>query len=187
MRLNNRGIALVTVLLITVVMMIISSLLAHKVIQSSRSSAEQGVKKKSYYAANTGVEEARRQLASNYNSTTFWGNVLTVSTAGEYPTSPTFTTTVDNLAVRIFVRDNNDGDGDYTRDNDLRVFVLAEATGANNILTMVEALCFFKPGNGGGSYEGQYGQGAAKASRSSSGIGDVATSTVSEYDISDAQ
>ncbi len=187
MRLNNHGVALVTVLLITIVMMIISTLLAHKVIQSSRSSAEQGLKKKSYYAANTGVEEARRLLATSYNSTTFWGNVLTVAAAGKYPASPTFTTTVDNLAVRIFVRDNNDGDGDYTRDNDLRVFVLAEATGADNILTMVEALCFLKPGKGKGSYNGQYGQGAAKTSHSDGGVEDVVNSTVTDYYISDAQ
>ncbi|MCF6179802.1 MAG: hypothetical protein L3J63_10505 [Geopsychrobacter sp.] len=184
---NNRGIALISVLLITAVMLIISSLLAHKVIQSTRMSAQQGLKKKSHYAAATGVEEARRQLALGYHSASAWGNILSAGTARAYPLTPTFTTTVDNLAVRIFVRDNNDGDGDYTRDNDLRVYVLSEAQGPDNTRTMVEALSFLKPGGSAGGYGGQYGQGAAKTNRSNSGLADVMAASTTGYDISDAQ
>ncbi|WP_020674718.1 PilX N-terminal domain-containing pilus assembly protein [Geopsychrobacter electrodiphilus] len=184
---NSRGIALVSVLLITAVMLIISSLLAQKVIQTTRVSAQQGLKKKSHYAANSGVEEARRQLALNYDSTSLWGNVLSVSTAGAYPLAPTFTTTVDNFAVRIFVRDNNDGDGDYTHDNDLRVFVLAEAQGPDNTRTMVETLGFLKPGGSTGGYNGQYGQGAGKTNRTSGGLADALAASATGYDISDAQ
>jgi hypothetical protein len=62
-----------------------------------------------------------------------------------YPERPVFTTSIGQVTVDIFLRDNPDGDADPHRDNDLRVFVLARARTADGGDVLVESLCGFAP------------------------------------------
>jgi hypothetical protein len=50
---------------------------------------------------------------------------------------------VNGFEVELYLRDNADGDGDVRRDNDLKVFVMARASGRRSLETMVESLCGF--------------------------------------------
>ncbi len=74
---------------------------------------------------------------------------MTADTDRSYPTTPGWVTQVNGIEVEIFLRDNPDGDGDLSRDNDLKIFVLARARGREGIEAMVESLCGFTPAANG--------------------------------------
>ncbi|BCR04645.1 hypothetical protein DESUT3_17140 [Desulfuromonas versatilis] len=178
---NQRGVAMLTVVIFSAVLLVVGSLLAYKVMTSTRTSGEQGVKTATYYSANAGIERARRVLSDSYEGATKWGNVLTLNSAGVYPTAPLLNEAVGGQTVRVYVRDNNDDPGgNYLLDNDLKVFVLAEGEGPDGTKTMVEALVFLDPtAGGGGGYSSQLGDGAARTGQAASGLADPAGAAVS--------
>lgn len=152
---DNRGIALVTVILMTAVIMVIVSLVGYKVMRSTAGSAAEGLKTKTYYAANSGLDVGRLYLSQNYVSKNYWGYILDPDTDPDY-SGPAVTPTADiylrvgdmepanyvsnpPLTIRTYVKDNND-DGNYAIDTDQLVMVNIEATTANGeVVTLVEA------------------------------------------------
>ncbi len=179
MHLNERGIALVTVIVMAAVLMVVGSLVAYKVMNSSRGAAVEGSKTKAYYAANAGIEWARRELSLRYSNTGKWNDLLSESPEeGRYPANPQLKPPggIDSIPVRIYIRDNID-DNDYKTDNDLWLFVLSEAEARDGSKTIVEAQCFLGTS---GAYGLQAGDGAEKGGTTKSGVADVKTAQVSQ-------
>ena len=141
---NERGMALVSVILILTVLLTMAHILAEKAWQSIDQRAVAAEREQVFWAAQAGIEVARRQLAADYASSEGWQSLLTVATLQAYPAAPAWVTTINGLSVEIFLRDNPDGDGDAGHDNDLKVFVLARAQGRRGTAAMVESLCGFE-------------------------------------------
>ncbi len=140
---NERGMALVSVVLILTVLLSMAYIFTEKVWQSTRQGANAAIREQVFWAAQAGIEAARQQLAANYAGSGGWQTYLTVDTLQTYPAVPAWVTEVNGLAVEIYLRDNPDGDGDAGKDNDLKIFVLARARGLRGAEAMVESLCGF--------------------------------------------
>lgn len=174
---NERGMALVSVVLILSVLLTLAHVLAEKVWQSTRQLIDADKREQVLWAAQAGIESARQQLAASYCSSGGWHNLLTSGAAQAYPAAPTWVTEINGTPVEIYLRDNPDGDGDVHTDNDLKIFVLARAQGQRGIEAIVESLCgFVVPAVG---YTARPGQ---SATASSTGLSDQPVST---YGIAD--
>lgn len=142
---NERGMALINLVLILSVLLAMADLLAEKVWQSTRQTADANHREQVFWAAQAGIEAARHSLSAGYASTGGWQTFLTAGTDRIYPATPAWLTQIIGIEVEIFLRDNPDGDGDLRRDNDLKIFVLARARGREGLEAMVESLCGFTP------------------------------------------
>ncbi len=175
---NERGMALVMVLLATGCILVIAALIATKVLQSRQGVATVGLQRKLFYAAAAGVEHARKRLDETYVASNYWSDYLTGNSGllpetfrecaalapGPIGSSPT-------VPVSVWVRDNNDGDGDPAADTDLRLIVVAEATW-NGAGSRVEAVLIHDGGSG--TNYSQLGGGARRTNyRDAAGIDDV--------------
>lgn len=140
---NKRGMALINVVLILSVLLSMAYLLADKVWQSTRQTVEANHREQVFWAAQGGIETARRFLTEVYAGSGGWRTLLSDGTNRSYPSLPVWVTQVNGVEVELYLRDNPDGDGDVRRDNDLKVFVLARARGREGIEAMVECLCGF--------------------------------------------
>jgi hypothetical protein len=146
---NERGMALVNVVLMLSVLLAMASVLAEKVWQSTRQTADANHREQVFWAAQSGIEAARQKLSADYAGSGGWQTFLAVGTARSYPTISAWVTEINGIEVEIYLRDNPDGDGDVRRDNDLKLFVLARAKGRAGVEAMVESLCgFVAPVNG---------------------------------------
>ena len=146
MRCRERGLALVTVLFFLAILLVLALVLSDKVLRATRSTARAATRDQALQAAAAGIEWARHQLAAGYRSSSGWATLLARAAEGtRYPERPVFTTSVGQVTVDIFLRDNPDGDGDPRRDNDLKIFVLARAHTADGVDVLVESLCGFAP------------------------------------------
>ncbi len=141
---NERGMALVSVILLLTVLLTLAHILAEKVWQSTRQTADAANREQIFWAAQAGIESARQQLAVSYASSGGWQDFLTAGTSQSYPVTPAWVTEVNGLPVEIYLRDNPDGDGDARNDNDLKVFVLARARGTRGAEAIIESLCGFE-------------------------------------------
>lgn len=149
---NQRGIALVSVVLMLAVLLTLSQILAEKIWQSTRQAGTANRQEQAFWSAQAGIETARQTLASSYADSRGWRNYL--SGAGPaYPDAPTWVSTVNGFPVEIFLRDNPDGDDDLRTDNDLKIFVLARARGPGGTEAMVESLCGFEQPSVAGTTE----------------------------------
>ena len=174
---NERGMALVSVVLMLTVLLTLAHILAEKVWQSTRQTADAANREQVFWAAQAGIESARQQLAVNYTSSGGWQDFLTADVSQRYPSVPAWVNDVNGLPVEIYLRDNPDGDSDVRSDNDLKIFVLARAQGRRGAETIVESLCGFALSATDGSTP-QVGQ--------TSGAGvDLASQPVSTYGIAD--
>ncbi len=154
---NERGMALVSVILMLTVLLAMAHILTEKVWQSTRQTADAASREQVFWAAQAGIEAARQQLTVNYAGSGGWQGLLTAATPQSYPSTPVWVSEVNGIAVDLFLRDNPDGDGDLRVDNDLKVFVLARARGRRGAEAMVESLCGFatpmvEGGGSGGSF-----------------------------------
>jgi type II secretory pathway pseudopilin PulG len=140
---NERGMALVSVLLMLTVLLILAHILTEKIWQSTHQAADAANREQVFWAAQAGIEAARQQLADSYSSSAGWQTLLTADTIQVYPAAPAWVTEVNGFPVEIYLRDNPDGDGDVRNDNDLKIFVLARARGRRGAETMIESLCGF--------------------------------------------
>ena len=174
---NERGMALVSVVLMLTVLLTLAHILAEKVWQSTRQTADAANREQVFWAAQAGIESARQQLAVNYASSGGWQDFLTADLPQAYPSVPVWVNEVNGLPVEIYLRDNPDGDGDANRDNDLKVFVLARAVGRQGAESIVESLCGFALSAAGGS-------GTQAVQTSGAGI-DLASQPVSTYGVAD--
>jgi hypothetical protein len=140
---NERGMALINVVLILSVLLAMAHLLAEKVWQSTRQTADANHREQVFWAAQAGIETARQLLSDDYAESGGWQTFLAAGTTSNYPSSPAWVTQVNGVEVEIYLRDNPDGDDDVRHDNDLKVFVLARARGRVGVEAMVESLCGF--------------------------------------------
>jgi hypothetical protein len=140
---NERGMALVSVVLMLTVLLTLAYILTEKVWQSTRQVADAANRKQVFWAAQAGIESARQRLKADYVSSAGWQSFLTATTLQKYPAAPAWTTEINGLPVEIYLRDNPDGDGDTRSDNDLKLFVLARARGRRGAEVMIESLCGF--------------------------------------------
>jgi hypothetical protein len=140
---NERGMALVSVVLMLTLLLTMAHVLTEKVWQSTRQTADAANREQLFWAAQAGIESARQQLAANYSSSGGWQNFLRTATPQAYPLDPAWVRQVNGLPVEIYLRDNPDGDGDVRKDNDLKVFVLARARGRQGAEAIIESLCGF--------------------------------------------
>lgn len=141
---NQRGMALISVILIMAVLLTLAHTLAEKIWHSSQKTIAADRWEQLYWAAQAGIENARQELASSYADSRGWQNYLVSGTSWAYPETPTWTCSVNGISVEIFLRDNHDGDDDSNIDNDLRIFVLARAGGQEGCEAIVESLCGFE-------------------------------------------
>jgi len=130
MRCRERGLALVTVLFFLAILLVLALVLSDKVLRATRSTARAATRDQALQAAAAGIE---------------WALLAGAAEGTRYPERPVFTTSVGQVTVDIFLRDNPDGDGDPRRDNDLKIFVLARAHTADGGDVLVESLCGFAP------------------------------------------
>lgn len=142
MRCNERGMALVNVVLMLTVLLALSQILVDKVWQSTRQGVAADSREQLFWAAQAGIESARRHLAADYVGSGGWQALLTADAALSYPASPAWTEVINGQPVDIFLRDNQDDD-DARHDNDLKLFVLARARSHNGGEAMIECLCGF--------------------------------------------
>lgn len=150
---NQRGVALVSVVLFLTVLFILAHILCEKVWQSTQQRAAAASREQTFWAAQAGLEAARLRLAASYASSSGWQSFLTAETLSLYPETPAWTLEINAMPVEIFVRDNPDGDGDVQSDNDLKIFVLARARSRQGFEAMVEGLCgFVMPVGGAGRH-----------------------------------
>lgn len=170
---NEKGMALINVVLMLAVLLAMASVLAEKVWQSTRQSAAANQREQVFWAAQAGIEAARQRLSADYAASGGWQTFLAAGTARAYPTAPAWVTEINGIDVEISLRDNPDGDDDMHRDNDLKVFVLARARGREGVEAMVESLCGFAlPANG-------------QEDRSGLSVNELADQPVATYDIVD--
>jgi len=148
---NERGMALVSVVVLLAVLLTLAHILAEKVWQSTRQTSDAANREQLFWAAQAGIQTARQQLAASYSDSAGWQSFLTASEPRAYPAVPVWTTESSGLPVEIYLRDNQDGDGDLSRDNDLKVFVLARARGRRGNTATIECLCGFEPSAMAGS------------------------------------
>lgn len=142
---SDKGVALVNVVVILTVLLTLAQVLFEKVWMSTRQVSRANSREQLQWAAQSGIETARAQLARTYASSLAWGNYLTSASGGAYPSAPAWTTQVDDISIDLFLKDNPDGDQDDQADNDLKLFVLARATNAMGQQALVEALCGMDP------------------------------------------
>lgn len=140
---NQRGMALLSVVLMLSVLLVLAQVLTEKLWQSTRQTAGASHRQQLFWAAQAGIETARQTLSSSYASTGGWRTLLASATGREYPASPAWVTDINGIEVEIYLRDNADGDDDQSSDNDLKVFVLARARGRQSVDAMIESLCGF--------------------------------------------
>ncbi len=179
---DERGIALLTVLMMTAIMMVIVSLVGYKVLRSTRGTVTEGLKTKAYYAASAGVDSARLQLSDQYIASDYWQNILDPDPANITPAAdlymrsttlePAGFTTSPPLTLQVFIKDNNDGDSDYGIDTDQLVMVNVEAVAPDGrTSSMVEARLLYDDSDSGYSQLG--GSAGRENFRDVSGVGDI--------------
>lgn len=141
---NQRGMALLSVVMVLAVLLILAHVLAGKIWQSSRQTGKADTQERVFWAAQAGIEIARQALATSYANSRGWRYFLAAEAALSYPETPAWVSTVNGIPVEIFLRDNPDGDDDPHTDSDLKIFVLVRARDAAGAEAMVESLCGFE-------------------------------------------
>jgi hypothetical protein len=195
--LGERGIALVMALLITAIIGLMAAALSYTISSYLKNLAMVREKNQGYYAAAAGSEEVRDFLGFNNCAPPSWCGLLGVVTSptnSSYqpqtatmqlnPASPWQTTASQNgigsktgYIWNFYLKDNDDGDGDFTNDND--GIILASVVTHdpnNNTTTTVEAMFIFTANN---SIYSQLGGGPAKTNNTSQiGSGQSSGNTV---------
>lgn len=143
MRRNEKGMALVSVVLMLTVLLAMAQVLLEKVWQSTRQRGAGDRREQLFWAAQSGLETARKELAEGYGSSG-WQELLTGENPREYPTSPVWAHHSNGHRVEIYLRDNEDGDDDVRHDNDLQIYVLTRARSDAGGETLIESLCKFE-------------------------------------------
>jgi len=173
---NQRGMALVSIVVVLAVLLMLAHILAEKIWHSTRQNDMAGRQEQTFWAAQSGIETARQILATSYADSRGWRNYL-LGAGPAYPDTPAWVSTVNGIPVEIFLRDNSDEDDDLQTDNDLKIFVLARARDPGGPDAMVESLCGF---------EQPIATGTTETGRTTGGLLiNLSTHPVSTYDIAD--
>lgn len=181
---DNEGAILVAVIVILALLSLIGTMAVMSANMEMKISSNERDYKVALYAADAGLEEARWQLRNDHeeSGTSYgWSDELAVYTPSSAYLdnySPT-----NEIRYRVFIRDNNDGDGDSTRDSDDTIIVRVIGYGKINAgdpsresQVIIEAVVRASAAPGPRKYIAQEGAGSAKHS-STEDLGPVNTST----------
>ncbi len=138
---KEKGSVLVAVLIISVILLILGSIFGYKIISATKTESIKLSKDKTYYLAARGIEDARVYLSDNYISTNYWSSLLSVN--GTYSKINSLSFAQDNINVEVYVKDNEDWDGNPSVDNDLKIYILSIATDQKGTKTVIESLVFY--------------------------------------------
>ncbi len=180
-RSGEKGIALVVALLITAVIGLMTAALCYTMASYLRNLAMVREKNQGYYAAWAGSEEMRDYLWHNSCAPPNWcGNLLASSaTDSTYQdrtnvmvvSSTMNTSYLTHYPWHFYLKDNNDGDSNYSVDDDGIILASVVATDpSNNTTTTIEAMFIFQANN---KIYSQLGAGPEKTSstqQSGSGV-----------------
>ncbi|HYA88785.1 MAG TPA: hypothetical protein VEI57_17210 [Nitrospirota bacterium] len=160
-RSGERGIALVIALLLTAVIGLMAAALSYTISSYLKNLATARQKNQGYYLAYAGSEEMRDYLWNNHCAPPSWcGNLLAANPADSSYQNHTQLMVVNptlNAALsanwgasswNFYLKDNDDGDGDYRNDNDGIILASVMAKDPNNnTTTTIEAMFIFKANN----------------------------------------
>lgn len=163
---SERGMALVSVLFLLALFLALGTILSDKILHSIQTRSRSAVVERSYWAAAAGIEWGRQRLGEHYQASGGWRDYLAGTEGPHYSAAPCFTIRVDDIPVRLYVRDNPDGDQDFTRDNDLQVYLLAQADAGTGGETRIESLCRLDSDQTGAGYAQWQRGGVAKTGSS---------------------
>jgi hypothetical protein len=181
---NQKGIALVVAMLFSLILLVVASALIYTMSSYFRSLATAREKTQGYYVATAGVEKMRDHLWQNNCIPPNWcgqlGNVLDATDSAYKNTTGILLTPASDLmndlaaaGYNVFLKDNDDGDGDFRSDNDqIIIAVAAGADGATGTTSTIEAMLLF---TGAGSPYAQLGAGAGKKGKTSGSVDDLVT------------
>jgi hypothetical protein len=181
---NEKGVVLVAALLIVALLMLMAMTLSYTMSSYLKMVGSVRAKSQDYYSSLGGVDRTRTFLGSNLVGANFniWGGLLSLGT-GSYrdvtqvvtgSTATAFVPGASGSSYRIFVKDNDDGDGDFASDNDQ--IVIASVVAKNDVkqtTSTIEAMLIFDQ-----SVLDDYAQGGGgvnKANRAKSAGSDVTT------------
>lgn len=142
---RERGMALINVVVMLAILLALSHILCEKIWQSARQATAASAREQVFWAAQAGIEDARDRLASAYIDSALWSNFLVSETPLTYPATPAWETSLNGINIAVFLRDNEDGDGNHRRDNDLKIYILGRARGAGGAEVCIECLAGFVP------------------------------------------
>jgi len=144
MRCDDKGMALVSVVLMLAALLAMAQVLVEKIWQSTQQGVAADRREFLFWAAQSGLESARKRLAEGYLDSSGWQTLLTAAHARDYPESPAWVDHLNGQRVEVFLRDNEDGDDDFRHDNDLKIYVLLHAVGDVGGEALIESLCGFE-------------------------------------------
>ncbi len=179
-RSGEKGIALVVALLITAVVGLMTAALCYTMASYLRNLAMVREKNQGYYAAWAGSEEMRDYLWHNSCAPPNWCGLLASNpldatyqnrTQQMVVSSTMNTSALTGYVWNLYMKDNNDGDSNYSVDDDGIILASVMATDPHqNTTTTVEAMFIFQANN---NIYSQLGAGPEKTSstqQSGSGV-----------------
>ncbi|GAB4484677.1 MAG: hypothetical protein OHK006_09530 [Thermodesulfovibrionales bacterium] len=190
---DERGMALVIALMFSLILLMLATTLIYSMTSFFRSLAVAREKSQSYYVAASGVEKLRDHLWQNNCIPPNWcGQLGVVGTPGEdaYQEKTAILPAPANdvmaalaaagvpAGYRVFLRDNDDGDGDFTTDSDQIIVAVASGSDSTRNVTLsgtqtagtqttIEAMLLF---TGSGSPYAQLGAAAGKSGKASESV-----------------
>lgn len=123
---SERGAALVVVAILLVALLGLGAVFLRLQTADTRSTGIVRDRREALFCAEAGLAHARR-VVGLWGATGLWDNVLSETTDDDPPNYPIEgDLDGDGLAdYRVVVADNGEGDGDPTRDTDLRLFLVS--------------------------------------------------------------
>ncbi|MBI5846960.1 MAG: hypothetical protein HZB31_03275 [Nitrospirae bacterium] len=176
---NQKGIALVVAMLFSLILLVVASALIYTMASYFKALATAREKTQGYYVATAGVEKMRDQLWQNNCIPPNWcgqlGNLLDTNDSaykdrtGILPTpSSDLMNDLAAAGYTVFLKDNDDGDNDFTNDRDQIIIAVATGTdGSTGTTSTIEAMLLY---TGAGSPYAQLGAGVQKTGKSSGSV-----------------
>jgi hypothetical protein len=174
---NQEGFALVVAMLISLILLVVASALIYSMSSYFKALAIAREKTQGYYIAAAGVEKMRDQLwQANCIPPNWCGKLATLKTDATYQNRTDFLPTplsdmMNDLTAAgysVFLKDNDDGDDDFTNDRDQIIIAVATGTdGATGTTSTIEAMLLY---TGPGSPYAQLGAGVKKTGKAAESV-----------------
>lgn len=166
-------------MLFSLILLLVASALIFTMTSYFRALATAREKTQGYYVATAGVEKMRDQLWQNNCIPPNWcgqlGNLLDTSDSAYKDRTGILPAPASDLmndlaaaGYNVFLKDNDDGDNDFTNDRDQIIVAVATGTdGATGTTSTIEAMLLF---TGAGSPYAQLGTGVQKSGKTSESV-----------------
>ena len=176
---DEKGIVLVMALLMTAILFIMAFTLAYNLSSYLKVTAALKEKTQTYYTTYAGLETMRDDLWNDTCIPPNWCDRLGFAADKAVDSYQDLTTAIAGMAeptfggstYKIYIRDNEDGDADYTSDNDQIILASIESWNpATQTKTTIESMLIFAQTTG-------YAQGGKDVSKGNLANGPGATTT----------